>query len=480
MINLAIDTNIFRKNPQRDKTEFKALKKLISNGKVKLFMPYIIEKEFITQQIADCKKITNDLKKNLKSLESRNYTDKDYISKLLEEAKALEENTCDLIQEELDAWCIEFKVEKRPLNKEHLEIVIQNYFDGSDPFKNQKSRKDIPDAFIFQELKDILDENDNLTFIVHDDFFRESCKKISIESYQSLEEFIKSSQIQYLLKEHEITREKFTELKEFLLQSSGYLESLLLDTYIKELEHQTITSYSIPSDDNSAEIVGLYSPENIKFDCMNTTYYGNNTIAIPVKFDIDVNASFAIFKSDYYSYDYNFSVEDLNKHYYLAYNDFTLEVTATIVLTIDIDSFDFTADISEEVFEKIINFDSIEIDSIDSIEVKNDNSTVQGNVSFKCSNCKKTHSLNCSILEWESVSSDERQMGTEIQYEAIFEDTCDCGQNMSITFNCWEYPVGIINYEDVATDGVENLIGSCTPDLWQNENIDSDVEDYEY
>jgi hypothetical protein len=56
MINLAIDTNIFRDNPTRDKTEYKALKKLIANGKVKLFMPYIIEKEFVTQQVADCKK----------------------------------------------------------------------------------------------------------------------------------------------------------------------------------------------------------------------------------------------------------------------------------------------------------------------------------------------------------------------------------------------------------------------------------------
>ena len=468
MINLAIDTNIFRDNPTRDKTEFKALKKLISNGKVKLFMPYIIEKEFITQQVADCKKITNDLKKNLKSLDSRNYTDKNYISKLLEEAKDLEKNTCDLIQEEFDAWCREFNVEKRPLNKEHLEVVIQNYFDGNDPFKTQKNRKDIPDAFIFQELKDILDDKGNLTFIVHDNFFRESCKKIGIESYPSLEEFIKSSKVQYLLKEHEITREKFTDLKEFLLKNKDHLESLLLDKHIQELEYRTIRHYSIPSDDNSAEIIELDTPKNVEFDCMNTTYYGDNTIAIPVTFDIDVTASFSIFKADYYSYDYNFPIEDLNKHYYQAYSEFTLEITAIIILAIEIDSFDFKEDISEEVFGKIIDFDSIEIDSIDSIEVKEDSN----NVDFKCSKCKKVHSFNCSDIEWQAVGSDERQMGAEIHHEALFEDICDCGQHMSITFNCWEYPVGVINYTDVTTDGVENLIGDCVIDLWKNEKYD--------
>jgi len=312
-------------------------------------------------------KITNELKKNLKSLGSRNYTDKDYISKLLEMANALEKNTCGLVQKEFDAWCKEFDVEKRPLNKEHLEIVIQNYFDGDDPFKSQKNRKDIPDAFIFQELKDILDDKGNLSFIVQDKFFRESCKKIGIESYQSLEEFIKSSKVQYLLKEHEITRERFTELKEFLLNNKDYLKSFLSNEYIQELEYKTFSHYSIPSDDNTAEIMEIGTPENIEFDCMNTTYYGNNAIAIPVTFDIDVTASFAIFKADYYVNDYDFSIEDLNKHYYLASNEFTLEVTAVIVLTIDIDSFEFREDVSEEAFEKIINIESIEIDSIDSI-----------------------------------------------------------------------------------------------------------------
>lgn len=469
MINLAIDTNIFRDNPKRDKAEFKALKKLISNEKVKLFMPYIIEQEFITQQIADCEKINNELKKNINSLNSRKYTNKTYIARLLNNIEELDENTCNLIQQEFDEWCIEFKVEKRPLNKEHLEVVVQNYFNGNDPFKSQKNRKDIPDAFIFQELKDIHNENGNLTFIANDTYFGDSCKRIGIDSYNSLEEFIKSSRIQYLLKEHEITKAKFTELKEFLANNEDYLEMLLLQKDIKELENLTITDYSIPSDDNTADIVGLYSPDNIEFDCMNTTYYGDYTIDIPVSFDIDVNASFAIFKSDYYSHDYNYSVEDLNKHYYLAHSEFTLEITAVIVLTIDINSFDFSEEVSEETFEEIVNFNSIEIDSIDSIEVKEDTKK-QDDISFKCSNCKKPHNFNCSDIDWVAVSSDERQMGSEVEHQASFEDACECGQTMRITFSCWEYPAGAVNYTDLQSDGIENLIGSCIPDLWDSEN----------
>ena len=76
------------------------------------------------------------------------------------------------------------------------------------------------------------------------------------------------------------------------------------------------------------------------------------------------------------------------------------------------------------------------------------------------------YSFNCSYIEWQTVGSDERQMGAEIHYKEPFEETCDCGQNISITFDCWEYPVGAIYHSEITTDGVESLTGECTPDLW--------------
>jgi hypothetical protein len=32
---------------------------------------------------------------------------------------------------------------------------------------------------------------------------------------------------------------------------------------------------------------------------------------------------------------------------------------------------------------------------------------------------------------------------------------------MSITFNCWEYPIGVENYRDVSSKGIANLKGNC-------------------
>ena len=62
---------------------------------------------------------------------------------------------------------------------------------------------------------------------------------------------------------------------------------------------------------------------------------------------------------------------------------------------------------------------------------------------IECSRCNKVHSYDCENLEWECVGSEERQMGRENEYNATIEDTCSCEQNMTVTFKCWEYPVGI-------------------------------------
>ena len=49
-MNLIIDTNIFRKNPKRDNTEWHAISFLAVQDKIKIFMPYIIQEEYISQQ----------------------------------------------------------------------------------------------------------------------------------------------------------------------------------------------------------------------------------------------------------------------------------------------------------------------------------------------------------------------------------------------------------------------------------------------
>lgn len=50
--------------------------------------------------------------------------------------------------------------------------------------------------------------------------------------------------------------------------------------------------------------------------------------------------------------------------------------------------------------------------------------------------------------------------GTECQYEGIIEDTCpNCGNSIFINLSVWEYPVGVVNYQEETIEGDEILEG---------------------
>lgn len=104
--------------------------------------------------------------------------------------------------------------------------------------------------------------------------------------------------------------------------------------------------------------------------------------------------------------------------------------------------------------------------------IKEDDNTndTTSEISFECEECGLKHSTTCSELDWGEVGGSERGMGVETEYEAEYTETCtQCGNNMSITFTCWEYPVGVENYRDTSARGIINLQGNCclklnTPD----------------
>lgn len=72
----------------------------------------------------------------------------------------------------------------------------------------------------------------------------------------------------------------------------------------------------------------------------------------------------------------------------------------------------------------------------------------------KCKNCNKVFEVE---LDFECVSTNERNMGTEFDYEGVSEERCPyCGKDIYIKIEAYEYPIGCIEYTgNYVTDGVE-------------------------
>lgn len=122
--------------------------------------------------------------------------------------------------------------------------------------------------------------------------------------------------------------------------------------------------------------------------------------------------------------------------------------------------------------------DSLQLRMIDSLQassiqkenliIKEDDNTndTTSEISFECEECGLKHSRTCSELDWEDVGGSERNMGSETEYEAEYTETCaQCGNDMSITFRCSEYPAGVENYRDTSAKGIVNLQGNCCLEL---------------
>jgi hypothetical protein len=73
MINVILDTNIYRKNPSLDSASFKALKILASNGYLQLHIPHIVFEEFISQKKRNMKNISTALKMAYGGFQPKDY-----------------------------------------------------------------------------------------------------------------------------------------------------------------------------------------------------------------------------------------------------------------------------------------------------------------------------------------------------------------------------------------------------------------------
>jgi len=83
---------------------------------------------------------------------------------------------------------------------------------------------------------------------------------------------------------------------------------------------------------------------------------------------------------------------------------------------------------------------------------------ITGKASFICKKCGTVYSLKGDDFDFNAESGSERGMGNEIQYISEHEIECAvCDQKIMLTFEVWEYPVGVINYTTHTASGASKV-----------------------
>lgn len=81
-----------------------------------------------------------------------------------------------------------------------------------------------------------------------------------------------------------------------------------------------------------------------------------------------------------------------------------------------------------------------------------------------CDECQKEYGINCGDLEWEITSYEKHSdgMGSETHYNAEWEETCTCENNLKVSFFYVEYPTGFLETDETTTSGC-SINGDCSP-----------------
>lgn len=446
-----IDTSMLRAMKEFKSHKVQALFELSKKGIVSIKMPYIVKEEYISHLESQKKDLVNKIKNNdcYRFLKSVKYN-------LLEIVNVLKLEELN-VESYFEKWCKENNIELLPLDSTFTAKVFESYFKGHSPFEKQKSRKDIPDAFIFEEIKSFKKSEHLVCILVRDRNLKKHCEDAGILTFDSFEMLLQNEEIQHYIV-HRKKKELPNELLKYLDEIEDFVSEKIIDVEINkslsglEIDLNKCNDYIY----DNANIQYIESPEQISILFEQQYYLSEDEIAIPIILLCAANIDIFIFRSDYYAQIENVSAYEWNEHYFISEEQIYIQIKTELLIKTDkLEYQSLDIQVNEENL-----FELLEINISNNYEVKN--VFCNGYFSFKCDKCHKTHIVNCDILDWQEVDRRERQMGIEIYYQAQFYETCICDNHIEINFSCWEYPKGTLNHFDVEATGGSNKVFKCT------------------
>lgn len=339
---------------------------------LKLHIPYVVLREFQTQQRELYSKDLNKVISGILGLTKKKLSVN--MSEMVLNIKGELEKDADNIlsdaEDQIVIWAKKIGAVSYPLCIDQAQLALEAYFKGLPPLKSIKNREDIPDSFIVQSIHKLSEETKVIHVVANDIKVRESFVDDSnFITYESLPDFINSQLIQDKLKDFDVI-ENIGPILDALKIHENHdkdIDIFLSQNIGESVMYKTIADSSIPDDNNEATINSYGESKDIEIDFDAAKYYGNGLLGLPFQLTMSVYAYYYIFKPDYYSMDSDNqhvpSVADHNDHYFQAEDELEVNIYGLLSLTLNRDKIN-PQNISECIVEE-----SLEIDEITEIEL---------------------------------------------------------------------------------------------------------------
>lgn len=334
-MNIVIDTSILKRDRGFLNSDILLIKKLAKLDLLKIHIPWIVYKESASQNLRESDFILGKAIKEISSLNKKGVSKEDYheLKKLIDKLDTLKVSLGKSIDEHWAVFIADSKATLHEIDNTHGKLVMSSYFIGDKPFPEPKSRKDIPDAFIYEAIKSIRKNEGEIHFICADNNLRKVVDGLdNCTGFNSYSDFYKSPRYTEIEKEYKKVEHYSDEL--ILLRDNADKISKFAENEIYgdvfTGNDQGIFHESFPSDDNEGVIQDM---EGVTMDKthLDSIQFVDGIFYISVDISAIFGVEYFMFKSDYYmeAEDRNISIidNDWNKHYFLVYENFNVKLS---------------------------------------------------------------------------------------------------------------------------------------------------------
>lgn len=372
--NVFIDTSALPQNPNHLGPAYDRLVALSGLRVVKVHISYVVVHELASIYAENLSKYVDEAKKYLRKITKQDWT-KDFINHkalisyndyLDEIAENLKVNIDSKVSEVLSSLGADIY----GVDKTHGHLVVQSYFDGTDPFKKIKRKDDFPDAFIYQCASDLSQIAGELHCIVSDNALRSALSRLdNVVVYNNIYEFVMSPMVEekiLAIEKEKAWKDTFSDIKPLLSEHEDELKSYVQFSIINELAGKTVSHEQIIDDNNEGLITSVDEPSNISFYWEDVTEIGPGTALIPFSLDSNAYIEFPVYRGDAYDVPAGVSVsyQDPERYsYFDAEGEINLSAEGQLAIT-------FPNQIDND--EGLLNVEYYSIDDVEVTSIQED------------------------------------------------------------------------------------------------------------
>ena len=295
-IVLIIDTSIFRKHISLNTTEFELVAELSRINAIKFKIPEMVEKEMLSQKIAEYEVHYDKIISSLRLLQAKDNNVSIHFSEEIEKYLTAKESIIKELEQNWRVYKREKNISIISFSTTSTNKVFNDYFKGNPPFKNVKNRSDIPDAFILHSILSVHDKK-RIYFACADNALSESAIQNGIKTYGSIAEILELPEFKLKIKDLENLSSVSTEFEMIKLHEST-LSEFVSNHLTENIPFELYNSAGVSSK-HKDKLVDIKKIKSINFDFNKARLYDVRFLVLPASIDTSIEIEMVYSKEEY-------------------------------------------------------------------------------------------------------------------------------------------------------------------------------------